>query len=63
MDWAPEFHAATKPVFERLYKAVLDGTETRRTLIENARPDYRQRLEAELNEIRDSEMVIDRVLF
>ncbi|KAI8922686.1 hypothetical protein BC831DRAFT_474877 [Entophlyctis helioformis] len=56
LDWAPEFHKATKPVFERLYTAVADGSETRRTLEENARPDYRQRLEAELKAIRESEM-------
>jgi ketol-acid reductoisomerase len=56
LDWAPKFHAATKPVFEELYRSVEDGSETRRTLTENARPDYRERLEAELKEIRESEM-------
>ncbi|KAJ3254866.1 Bifunctional acetohydroxyacid reductoisomerase [Boothiomyces macroporosus] len=56
IDWAPEFYTATKPVFERLYESVENGTETRRTLTENARPDYRQRLEAELKEIADQEM-------
>jgi ketol-acid reductoisomerase len=74
LDWAPEFHKATKPVFEvstiaysctintdifmiqRLYESVENGSETRRTLEENARPDYRERLEAELKAIRESEM-------
>ena len=56
LDWAPEFHKATKPVFEALYESVENGSETKRTLEENARPDYRQRLEAELKEIRESEM-------
>lgn len=56
LDWAPKFHAATKPVFEELYKSVEDGSETRRTLTENSRPDYRERIEAELKEIRESEM-------
>ncbi|KAL2915621.1 Bifunctional acetohydroxyacid reductoisomerase [Polyrhizophydium stewartii] len=56
LDWAPEFHKATKPVFERLYESVANGTETRRTLEENARPDYRERLEAELKAMRESEM-------
>lgn len=56
LDWAPKFHAATKPVFEDLYRSVEDGTETRRTLTENSRPDYRVRLEAELKAIRESEM-------
>ena len=33
-----------------------DGTETRRTLEANSRPDYRERLEQELKQIADSEM-------
>ena len=56
LDWAPEFYKATKPVFEALYESVENGTETRRTLTENARPDYRKRLEKELAEIADHEM-------
>ncbi|RKO93051.1 ketol-acid reductoisomerase [Blyttiomyces helicus] len=56
LDWAPEFHKATKPVFERLYASVANGDETRRSLVENSRPDYRERLDAELKEIADSEM-------
>ena len=56
LDWAPEFYKATKPVFESLYESVENGTEARRTLTENARPDYRQRLEKELKEIADQEM-------
>ncbi|KAJ3079882.1 Bifunctional acetohydroxyacid reductoisomerase [Quaeritorhiza haematococci] len=56
LDWAPEFYQATKPVFQRLYAAVENGSETRRTLEENARPDYRERLEKELEAIRESEM-------
>ncbi|KAI8897980.1 ketol-acid reductoisomerase [Globomyces pollinis-pini] len=56
LDWAPEFYKATKPVFEALYESVENGTETRRSLAENSRPDYRERLEAELKEIADQEM-------
>ncbi|KAJ3041397.1 Bifunctional acetohydroxyacid reductoisomerase [Rhizophlyctis rosea] len=56
LDWAPEFHKATKPVFERLYASVETGEETRRSITENSRPDYRERLEKELKEIADSEM-------
>ena len=43
-------------VLKQLYEAVEDGSETRRTLEENARPDYRERLEKELKDIRESEM-------
>ncbi|TPX59128.1 ketol-acid reductoisomerase (NADP+) [Spizellomyces sp. 'palustris'] len=56
LDWAPEFYKATKPVFEALYESVENGSETKRSLEENSRPDYRERLEAELREIRESEM-------
>jgi ketol-acid reductoisomerase len=56
LDWAPEFYSATKPVFERLYAAVANGSESQRSIDENSRPDYRERLEAELKEIRESEM-------
>ncbi|KAI9349432.1 mitochondrial ketol-acid reductoisomerase [Zopfochytrium polystomum] len=56
LDWAPEFYAATKPVFERLYAAVANGSESQRSIDENSRPDYRERLEKELKEIRESEM-------
>ncbi|KAJ3016872.1 Bifunctional acetohydroxyacid reductoisomerase [Thoreauomyces humboldtii] len=56
LDWAPKFYDATKPVFEALYAAVEDGSETRRSLVENSRPDYRERLEEELRVIRESEM-------
>ncbi|KAI8825816.1 ketol-acid reductoisomerase [Fimicolochytrium jonesii] len=56
LDWAPKFYDATKPVFEELYARVEDGSETRRSLEENSRPDYRERLEEELRQIRESEM-------
>jgi len=56
LDWAPEFYSATKPVFERLYAAVANGSESQRSITENGRPDYRERLEKELKAIRESEM-------
>ncbi|CAG8646543.1 17665_t:CDS:2, partial [Racocetra fulgida] len=51
LDWYKPFHDATKPVFERLYASVADGTETRRTLEKNSSPTYREELEEELKEI------------
>ncbi len=56
LDWAPKFEAATKPVFEALYKSVKDGKETERVLTTCSAPDYRQKLDAELKIIHDSEM-------
>ena len=56
LDWAPRFRDAVAPVFEQLYTSVVSGEETRRTLECNSAPDYRQRLDAELKVIHDSEM-------
>ncbi len=56
LDWYKKFRNATKPVFEELYESVANGTETKRTLRVNSRPDYRERLEKELKTVRESEM-------
>jgi ketol-acid reductoisomerase len=56
LDWFPAFRDASKPVFEKLYESVANGTETKRTLDANSRPDYRQQLEKELASIANSEM-------
>lgn len=56
LDWWRPFHDATKPVFEKLYAEVKNGNETRRTLDVNSRPDYKEKLEAELKELHESEM-------
>jgi len=56
LDWYPKFYEATKPLFEKLYKSVKDGEETRLTLVANSNPNYRKNLEKELKEIRESEM-------
>jgi len=56
LDWAPKFRDAVAPVFEDLYKSVANGTETRRVLDVNSRPDYKERLREELDRIKYSEM-------
>ena len=56
LDWFKRFRDASKPVFEQLYESVKTGEETRLTLAANSRPDYREKLEAELKEIRESEL-------
>jgi ketol-acid reductoisomerase len=56
LDWAPKFRDAVVPVFEKLYASVLSGAETRRTLTANSAPDYREKLNAELRSIGESEM-------
>ena len=56
LDWAPKFRKAVEPVFEDLYQSVISGVETQRVLDVNSAPDYREKLEVELKEIRESEM-------
>ncbi|AOY59124.1 MULTISPECIES: ketol-acid reductoisomerase [Desulfococcus] len=56
LDWAPRFRDAVIPVFDRLYESVKNGDETRRVLDVNSAPDYREKLNAELDAIRKSEM-------
>jgi ketol-acid reductoisomerase len=56
LDWAPEFEKANKPVFERLYKSVRDGSETKRTLEFAGRKTYREDYEKETDAIADQEM-------
>jgi ketol-acid reductoisomerase len=53
---APNVEAASRPVFEKLYKSVRDGTETRKALEFNGRSTYRQDLARELKEIDDQEI-------
>jgi len=56
LDWMGPFHDATKPVFEKLYKEVACGNEAQRSIDTNSKPDYRENLEKELKELRESEM-------
>ena len=56
LDWSRRFETAAKPLFELLYRDVKEGVETRRVLDECSGPDYRTRLERELNEWKNSEM-------
>jgi ketol-acid reductoisomerase len=56
LDWMGAFHDATKPVFEKLYKEVKKGNEAQRSIDSNSRSDYREKLNAELKALRESEM-------
>ena len=56
LDWWKKFRDATLPVFNELYSEVAKGNEAQRSIDSNSRPDYRQKLEVELKELRDSEM-------
>ena len=56
LDWAPRFRDAVVPVFDKLYGAVVSGQETQRVMEACSTPDYREKLEAELNTLGNSEM-------
>ena len=56
LDWKGRFRDAVAPVFDELYKRVVEGKETQIVLEANSAPDYRERLEKELAEMRNSEM-------
>ncbi len=56
LDWMGPFHDATKPVFERLYESVANGTEAQISIDSNSKPGYREGLEKELKALRESEL-------
>lgn len=56
LDWWKKFRDATAPVFKELYESVAAGKESQRSIDSNSQPDYREKLEAELKELRESEL-------
>jgi len=56
LDWKGRFRDAVAPVFEELYESVKSGRETQIVLDSNSAPDYRERLNKELEEMKNMEM-------
>jgi ketol-acid reductoisomerase len=56
LDWRHRFRDAVMPVFGELYESVVSGEETRIVLESNSAPDYKEKLDEELREMRESEM-------
>ena len=56
LDWKPKFRDANLPVFNELYKRVKSGEETKVVLEKTSGADYKDHLNAELKELRESEM-------
>ena len=56
LDWKDPFHDAIKPVVERLYESVEIGVEAQKSIDSNSKPGYREGLEKELKELRESEL-------
>lgn len=56
IDWSSRFRDNLKPLFSELYDSVEAGKETQRALDYNSQPDYREKYEKEMQEIRDLEI-------
>lgn len=56
LDWSPKFKEATLPVFRELYERVKSQDEARRVITVCGTADYKEKLDAELSVMRDSEM-------
>jgi ketol-acid reductoisomerase len=56
LDWRHKFRDAVAPVFEELYESVASGAEAKRSIETNGKAGYRESLEEELRELRESEM-------
>lgn len=56
LDWKNKFRDAAAPVFDQLYDEVRSGREAMRVIQEGSKSNYRENLERELDEIRNSEL-------
>ena len=56
LDWMGPFHDAIKPVMQQLYESVKTGNEAQISIDSNSQPDYREKLNEELRQLRESEM-------
>jgi ketol-acid reductoisomerase len=56
LDWKGRFRDAVAPVFDELYERVATGKETQIVLDANSAPDYRKRLNKELDDMKNMEM-------
>lgn len=56
LDWKDRFHDAVMPVFQQLYHEVESGAEAQISIDSNSKPGYREGLNEELRQMRESEM-------
>ncbi len=56
LDWRHKFRDAVSPVFDELYDSVANGNEAKIVIEAGQKPDYREKLELELKEMRESEI-------
>ena len=56
LDWRHRFREAVAPVFQQLYESVASGKETEIVLKAGSAPNYRDVLQRELDDMKNSEM-------
>ncbi len=56
LDWKTKFRQVTEPLFNELYDSVASGREASIVIAANSQTDYREKLEQELKELRESEL-------
>ncbi len=56
LDWRHKFREAVTPVFDELYESVASGNEAEIVIAANGKADYREKLQDELKELRESEL-------
>ena len=56
LRWRNRFRECTKPLFDSLYELVVSGEETRIVIEKSIDPDYRQKLQKELQKMGESEL-------
>lgn len=56
LDWRHKFRDTLEPLFDELYESVKSGKEAEVVIEANKQEDYRNKLEAELKEVRESEL-------
>ena len=56
LDWKDRFRDAVAPVFDDLYESVKSGKETEIVMKANSARDYKEKLQVELDAIKNSEM-------
>ena len=60
LDWAPKFEKVIKPVIQECYEEVKNGNEARKVIEANSDPNYRNKLNKELNEMENSDLWVTR---
>ncbi|MGI5869289.1 MAG: ketol-acid reductoisomerase [Kiritimatiellia bacterium] len=56
LKWRPIFKKANLPVFKKLYQSVVSGKECKEVLRDCGTPDYKEKLDAQLDDMANSEM-------